>query len=470
MTDHTATAFRRLYDSLRERPRPEDVAEVIQVVLEDTLSPSERAVLDQAARGSLKRGIFAITSMMQTFQKPVAPQRQAERAQMLFPTAPSLSRTDCLDAAKVRAFLDCITQEIRKIPQENDFLHHRLNTSERKAAGLELSRRRYNKLFRFLSRFEKKLATYEYELRKYRATLIAKSGLASTIERDDFMACPVAACFAAYYTARTNRRSVFTNKSQDRAFDTVARMLLARFRLAPSLAGWRVIARVMPDADVVFHLDEADKLILFGQWWQVLEEIAALLEKTWQHSKFNRATMIVSRGDDSTTWNALAGAWNNARQGWLSLVYAMGMENILERVCFGKVMRLMAADVAAWHASSGGKLEPDTLVWAALPAPWEVLTEKATCTRNDIIAACQRHGVDPGKKGWVKPRSNRQAVPFSPTPELVHGVIVSHPALAGALRQAGWFSGKTATPLKKSPSDLSIHRDETGAVIRVEGS
>ncbi|MHA7633723.1 hypothetical protein [Corallococcus sp. M7] len=33
--------------------------------------------------------------------------------------------------------------------------------------------------------------------------------------------------------------------------------------------------------------------------------------------------MIVSRGDDSNTWNALAGAWNASRQGWLSLVHGV---------------------------------------------------------------------------------------------------------------------------------------------------
>ena len=152
--------------------------------------------------------------------------------------------------------------------------------------------------------------------------------------------------------------------------------------------------------------------------------------------------MIVKKGDDSTTWNATAGAWNKARQSWVALLYALGMEEVLDRMCLGKVLRLMAADVAFWHRAVGGRLEPDTAVWAELPGPWDVLGGTAVCTRADVEAACGRHGVDPIKAGWTAPAPERRVEAFRPTPELVHGVEVGHPGLALILRRMGVFSGK----------------------------
>ena len=54
------------------------------------------------------------------------------------------------------------------------------------------------------------------------------------------------------------------------------------------------------------------------------------------------------------------------------------MEEILDRICLGKVLRLMAADVAAWHRLAGGGLDPDTQVWNDLPLPWEVISGRPT--------------------------------------------------------------------------------------------
>jgi hypothetical protein len=55
---------------------------------------------------------------------------------------------------------------------------------------------------------------------------------------------------------------------------------------------------------------------------------------------------------------------------------------------------------------------------------------------------CAKHGLDPGKSGWSAPKPGRTIEPFSPTPELVHGVVVASPLLASVFRKAGVFSGK----------------------------
>lgn len=458
--------LKELFESLQKRLRPEDVAELILSGSKDDLSAQERKVLEKAAGHSLKKSYHQFTSMMEDFHRPVAPLKQSKKADELFRTRYWLSDENCADPEKVLEKVKFLSAEIRKEFGKSDFKTDRMNGEARKKTGLEISRRRYNKLFRFLGRFETKLETYALEIRKYNAVRISKSSLATRIGWEDFSASAAAASFVAYYTARCNRRSVFTNESQDRPFDEVAKMLLGRFKRNPCAGGWNAIAGVMPDADVVEKLTDDKKLALFATWTAVLQDIAELLKSTWEKSGFRRDTMIVKRGDDSSTWNALAGAWNAARQGWISLVTVLGLTEVLEKLCFGKAMRLMAADVAYWHRASGGELEPDTKVWAELPAPWEVFQGKATCTREEVEAVCRKNGVDPEAKHWTQPKSNRKAVAWTPTPELVHGVAVSNPGLAIVLRKAGWFSGKGAKLVDVGP--VEIHRDPTGAATGVD--
>jgi hypothetical protein len=215
---------------------------------------------------------------------------------------------------------------------------------------------------------------------------------------------------------------VFTNGPQQRAYDEIADMLFDRCRRNPT-TNWWAIAHVHPDREVLTRLSDEQKGRFLGTWFDLLTGIAELLRDVWEKSRFDRSTMIVKRGDDSTTWNATAGAWNKAREGWIGVLHALNMDDLLDRLCPGKVLRLMAADVAAWHRASG----------------------TAECTRADVESVCKEHPVDPVQKGWTAPRPNRTIEAFRPTPELVHGVEVGHPGLAILLRRIGVFSGK---PLK----------------------
>ncbi len=113
-------------------------------------------------------------------------------------------------------------------------------------------------------------------------------------------------------------------------------------------------------------------------------------------------------------------------------------------MCPGKVLRLMAADVAAWHRASGGDLHSDTGPWCDLPLPWEVLNGEP-CPRSLVLAVCEKWKVDPVKTGWIAPPPERKIAAFTPTSELVHGVQVASPHLASLLRKAGVFSGKGVT-------------------------
>lgn len=245
--------------------------------------------------------------------------------------------------------------------------------------------------------------------------------------------------FVAWMTARLGMRSAFTNTSQIGPFDTIANLLLKRCNDG---ASWPAIARVFPRADVLAHLSEAEKTALLDDATALLQEIASLLQNVATKSKINVRTMIVQSGNDSSTWNALAGAWNKARDFWLAALDALNWLWLLDDYCPGKVMRLMAADVAVWHGGEDDALHPDTKVWRDLPLPWEVLTGIKPCGRKIVEDVCTWHHVDPVKSGWTGVKARTDIEVFRPTPELVYGVTVDHPALATLLRSAGVFSGK----------------------------
>lgn len=436
MSDH----FNELAGSLRKRMRPEDVAELIEKALSGSLSPHEERTLRRASTGALSKK-WGYSSMPEQFRAVCGLQSQLATARELFPGIEAPVGQECDQPLVVSEYIGRASRVIAKEPGQSDFLAHRLNRSGRNASGLAgLSKRQYNKRFRLLSRMERKLATLEREILKREYGIIAKSRLASRLTEAD-LGDRETVCFLSYFTARSNLRSVFTNRPQDRPYDEIADMLFNRCRRNPT-TNWWAIAHVYPNAEVLSHLSDKQKGQLLGIWYGLLRELAEMLKEVWEKSRFDRKSMIVKKGDDSSTWNGTAGAWNKVREAWIELLFSMGIGDLLEDFCPGKVLRLMAADVAYWHRITGGGLEPDTAVWAELPPPWEVLNGQMPCTAQMVETACQRHGVDPIKKGWIAPKPDRVVAKFRPTPELVHGVEVIHPVFATILRKAGVFSGK----------------------------
>jgi hypothetical protein len=431
----------QLFASLSARKRPEDVADRITSVLGGTLTGTERGWLERAARGSLRRQFLGYTSMLQDFARPVGLERQVARAQTLFESAYELNAADCSEPARVEAFLRRVCPEIRKTFGRSEFAYDRLTRAVRRSVGLEISRRKYNRKFRHLVRMEKSSRKLVREWKKYEFTRVGKSALATRITWSQFASCRNSACFIAYYVARCNLRSEFTVSGQQRPFDEIASMLFERCKRDPE-TNWFAIAHAYPAEQVLAHLTEEQRGLLLGVWFTLLRDIAEFLREIWSAAHFDPATMVVHRGDDSTTWNNTANAWNTARNHWLALVRALGCDSLLDELCPGTVLRLMAADVVAWHFQTGGRLSPDTAVWAALPLPWDVLSGRRVCGRELIEQACTRHGVDPIKHGWTGPRPTGHVSRYQPTPELVHGVVVASPELATVLKKAGWFSGK----------------------------
>lgn len=439
------TTIDQLYKTLNERKRPEDIAQMVIDLTKDRLTIKERVILEKAAIGSLARNIFGYTSMLETFAEAKGADKQVKKAIEIFKLNitgnPNYNNPD-----EIEQFINFVSPIINKSVGQNNFKADRLNKTQRKEKGLDISKRNYNKKWRLLKRLEAKLEKLIKESKKIEFQKIGKHGLAHTISLQEFSADLNTACFIAYYNARCNLRSVFTNQGQEKPFDEISEALLNRCKGAQNNTNWWAIAHIYTRQDVLAKLSDEQKGTLLGKWTTILQEIATLLDVVWNASYINRQTMVVQRGNDSTTWNNTAGAWNKARDNWMNLIYSLGMDYILNEICFGKVLRLMAADVVAWHHSSGGKLDPNTDVWNKLPLPWEVFQGKESCNKELVIKYCTQAGLDPVKSGWIAPKVHGVAA-FKPTPELVHGVSISNPYLATVLKRHGYFSGKNANPL-----------------------
>lgn len=446
-----AERLEALRQGLLERPMPETVAGRLLGLGFVQADPALRAQLEAVA-ASRPRHSF----LPDRWDQPVAPARQIAKAHDLFaawiadwPEEARLAPEE-RDPARIAEFIARLSAGIGKAPGQGDFRDHRLDRGARRARGLDLGAHAYTKRFRFLARFEAHLAQYERARRMAGWRLLGRAGLVADMPAARFLASPPAAAFIAYYAARRSLRSLFTSGAQPRAYDAVAAALLEQASLHPA-TDWGLVARIHPAPEVLARLGAAELGELLGAWTAALAGLSADLRACWGASRFDLDAMVVQRGDDSSTWNLLAQAWNTARAAWMALLEATGQQGLLEECCPGKVMKLMAADVAAWHRAEGGGLHADGEVWRALPPPWAVLRGERACPRAAVEQACRAAGLDPLASGWVAARRPQGPVPFTPTPELVHGIDVGAPGLALLLRKRGVFSGREPKPFPPGP-------------------
>ena len=107
-------------------------------------------------------------------------------ATALFATAYPLSEDLCRDPVAVERFVRAVGDEIWKVYGASDFLADRLNRETRRAAGIEMGHRAYNRRFRLLARLEAKVTRLAREVRKRELQVAGKSGLASRLPWDEF--------------------------------------------------------------------------------------------------------------------------------------------------------------------------------------------------------------------------------------------------------------------------------------------
>lgn len=477
----------QLHRSLESRLTPEQVCGIILQALEGKLSFTQRRLLQRALAG--RPSLY--TSMNGDFERPVPAEHKVHKLVELLGLDLSAE-----SVARLAGDPWLLIGELHTIARWNGWdpgagFAARPNRAQRAHAGVELSKRKYNRLIRQVARTHERAQRLQQQILLRQLTLVGRSGLAYTITRDEMAADMDAACFVAYWAAQKNRRREFTPDGRDNPFDTVAQMLLERCQRNGEATDWWMLARAYPDPLIVARLDDERRGKLMADWFgfvtlgaRMLQDLYAgwpartiapvLPDEVWAarpglmpstEARGGRtvkvvelSTMIVAQGVDSSTWNTVAGAYNAARAGWINCLGAAGALDLLDVVCPGKAMRLIAADLAALHRRNGGEPDRQTKVWAALPLPWQILfDETSTCDTERVEYECTLAGVDPVATGWTAPRQHAGVVAeFKPTPELVHGIEVTDPLWAGLLRRAGAWSGKTV----RDPEVLAAFVDD----------
>jgi hypothetical protein len=418
-----------LYRSVTERLRPEDVAREVVSFFPDAPHISKWRSRANAGRG------YARSYMPTDFPEP-HPLTKTANVLALLLDQPRLTPDQTLGPEMDR-LLELAKREIGA----DAVLGDRLNREGRGKKGVRMSRRRYSKIYRIISFLEEERAGNRQFGRVCALLRAAKTGLARHLTLEEFGKDRDTALFVAYMCARMNLRSEFIAGPQTKAFDDLAQGLLKKLESSDS-TNWYAVAHVFPRADVVGQLTDEQKTRLFAQSLEQMRQAAEVLSDLHEEYDIDyRVSTVVRPGQDSSTWNAAAGAWNKTRDWWITLTHTMGMWETLEDFLPGKALRLIAADIAAWHRSIGSPVHPDELVAKELPAPWEVFLTDNECDRDTVVAACRKHGVDPEKSGWAGPRPRTEVASWTPTPELVHGVTVAMPEVAFVMRKMKWYSG-----------------------------
>jgi hypothetical protein len=446
-----------LYATLDKRATAEQVAAIIKGGSHtEWFSHRERELLAQAAAG-----VYG-SLMSDDFERPPGADRQLAAVRRLFPDYGG----EWPSPADPEGLLNLVDMLGYPLYWNTscDWKDDRLDHLALQAAGIK--RRQYNRKIRSLRHLTEKATRMRAALKHRRLILIGRSGFACDILYWRFRADPHAAMFIAYWVARRNRRRLFSLKGKENPMDLLAEALLHNCIEWHEETDWPMIAMVCTSDVVLSRLSDHERGELAGAWSQVMRDTAERLRREWdtwaREAIKRRDQMIVDRGMNSSRWNELAQAYNAARAGWLAASVAISPDLITP--CLpGKVMRMMAADLAGWHRSTGGDVHPDTYVWAHLPLPWDVLDGTVDCQAGAVEYWCGVAGVDAMARGWTAQHATREAVEFKPTPELVHGVEVSDPLWAAVLRRAGVFAG----PSKRAAADAGVQRaqaDRAGVV------
>lgn len=450
MTADDRTAARQiLATSLDQRARTATIARTILDL--GGLPKSVRRQLSVLAPRNEPYGDY-LDFMSKDFERPVPVGSQLDTLRVLFPgiAVPA----DC--GLQITALRGLVSEGLSMlgVPAHmgaQEALEQRKSLAP--TAGFATSYKALHKRLRFLVKLEDKISRTEAMIGLRKAQMQAKSRLAYAVDAE---ACDdLTLSFCAYLAARANRRSIFLVGPQSKAIDTIVTAMLDLLEDSETTA-WDQVALVMPTPRVLAKLTPAQIGRVLGQFHAAMSENAIALSRLWHTlPERMRDEMVAVEGVDSSGWNAHAGSLNNMRSAWLNAMNAAGLEDALENYLPGKAPRLMASDLVWMYRSQGEELHEDTRMFSRLPHPWDVIGGVVPLGRGDIIAKAHTLGIDAKATGWVGPRAPGEIETPALEPALVHGVVVSDPALAASLKKAGAFSGKGLRDLSALPEGIS---------------
>lgn len=442
-TDDAHELIRQLRDGLDARPRPEDVAGIVMRLL--PLGKAERIVVGRAASAAERRwGHWS--SMSTDWDRPVDASHALGNALTALvdvvdePLLAGLRAADPNDPDAIRSAALPVADAIGWVDAPDDAA---LPTRDRKdRLGIDVSMRRWRRALRHTGALLGRADALEFARTRRELAVTSRAGAFGAPDADRMAADPDAAAFVAYYAAKRNLRRAFTLSDTDNPFDEVAAVLFDRLG---EDSDWAMVAEFYPAVRVLRRLTPEVQGQLVGRYWSLMRTGAGLAARAI--GPVDRSAMVVRQGCDSDTFNLAAGAVNTARSAWIRALVATGSLDVLDAACPPKTPRVMAGDLFMWRKTMGeDPVHPDVKVAALLPPAWEVLDGSVSCTRADVEAACAAVGIDPESTGWAAPRPPVPAGTFSPTPEMVHGIVISDPVLAEVLRRGGAFSGRPVDP------------------------
>lgn len=273
------------------------------------------------------------------------------------------------------------------------------------------------------------------------------------------------AIFCTLVVAKMSSRKAFTLAPQiqgtlDKFMMTWYRQLLCK---SPTTQ-WSLVASLLPVKEVLDQCNPTDLRSILEQWMHVVMALHKPLTQMWFSRVRDAAlrNMLVPRGVDTTAWNTMSGAWNNARRFIASLCNAL---EIPIPWAITKCLKVTAGDQMSWGSSSGKGVDPDCLVFAELAkmgrAPWSALDEHlsvdtimadigAICADPAIADAYTARGVtNPVAKWRPNGSAKMRTHAVRADADMVCGVAVeppgtaAHPATWTVSKQMGMFG---ATP------------------------
>lgn len=255
--------------------------------------------------------------------------------------------------------------------------------------------------------------------------------------------------FCLIFKSFLDERNAFTIKSQMQGgMPSALKVFMDTTLRSSETTQWSLIASLYPVATVVEHLDISEKTSILAYWMSKLKGMAAFLEDQWDRGVDDCARnrwMVPRRGSDvdSSGWNAVAGAWNNAIRHIKVLSAALDVPFPF----IFMVPRLTAGDQMEWAAAAGKEDDPKLTTVTALVAtglmPWSALDEAAVPSTiyTAIAAACAAHSV-PLERFFGLPKARLEKT-IRAVQDMICGVAVSvSKPLFEALKLVGFAGSK----------------------------
>jgi hypothetical protein len=203
------------------------------------------------------------------------------------------------------------------------------------------------------------------------------------------------AIFCCIVSAKLSVRKAFALTPQIQG--SIDKFMLIWYRdvlCTSSTTQWNLVASLLPIKDVLGNCSHADLQSILGQWIQVVSALRGPLQYMWENGVKSAASrnMLVPRGVNTTAWNTMTGAWNNARRFISSLCMTL---DISMPWAITKCMKVTAGDQMKWGNITGQDVDPDCMVFAKLAemgrAPWSAIDDPTLTIEkrmNEIAEVC----------------------------------------------------------------------------------